>query len=106
MKIRRGCGQRPCRTPVVSRGDTVQVAIPAGLNAIQLSVPARAPRKTIEPDPLASYEQFVAGNPQSETAPVVRGVIDHLARTKGVLDEEMRACIRKTLNNSRTACER
>jgi hypothetical protein len=36
----------------------------------------------------------------------VRGVLEHLGRTKGVLDEELRTYIQKALNNSRTACER
>jgi hypothetical protein len=42
MKIRRGCGRPSFYTLDVSRGDTVRVAIPATLIAIQLSVPALA----------------------------------------------------------------
>ena len=43
--------------------------------------------RRIEPRVLETYEQFVAANSASATTVLLRNVLEHLARTRGVLDE-------------------
>jgi hypothetical protein len=62
--------------------------------------------RTIEPRVLEAYEQFVAANPASATTALLRDVLEHLARTRGVLDEPLREYIRTALGSARTNCER
>jgi hypothetical protein len=62
--------------------------------------------RRIEPRVLEAYEQFVADNAASATAPLLRNVLEHLARTRGVLDEPLREYIRTALGSARTNCER
>lgn len=62
--------------------------------------------RTIEPRVLEAYEPFVAANPASATTPLLRSVLEHLARTRGVLDEPLREYIRAALGSDRTNCER
>jgi hypothetical protein len=62
--------------------------------------------RSIDPQVLASYKRFVFQNPRSDTTPIVRGVLERLGRTKGVMEDELRTYIRQVLKNARTACER
>lgn len=67
--------------------------------------PPGGARRTINPRVLEAYEQFAEGNPASETTPLLRNILEHLARTRGVLDEPLREYIRTTLGSARTNCE-
>jgi hypothetical protein len=62
--------------------------------------------RTIEPRVLEAYEQFVAANSASATTALLRNVLEHLARTRGVLNEPLREYIRTALGSTRTNCER
>jgi hypothetical protein len=62
--------------------------------------------KRIEPRVLEAYAQFVAAHSASATTPLLRNVLEHLARTRGVLDEPLHEYIRTALGSARTSCER
>jgi hypothetical protein len=74
-------------------------------NTPAYEAPGGALRK-IEPRAVEAYEQFVEANPASATTPLLRNIIEHLARTRGVLDEPLREYIRAALGSDRTNCER
>jgi hypothetical protein len=66
----------------------------------------RPGRRTVNPEALASYKEFPARHPESDTAPIAREVVRRVAATNGVLDDALRAYVRKALNSDHTACER
>jgi hypothetical protein len=62
--------------------------------------------RRIEPRVLEAYEQFVAANSASATTALLRNVLEHLARTRGVLDDPLREYMRTAMGSARTNCER
>jgi len=77
-----------------------------GVNNTPAYEPPGGALRTIEPGVLEAYKQFVAANPGSATTPLLQDVLEHLARTRGVLDEPLRGYIRAALGSARTTCER
>jgi len=77
-----------------------------GVNNTPAYEPPGGALRTIEPGVLQAYKRFVAANPASATTPLLQDVLEHLARTRGVLDEPLRGYIRAALGSARTTCER
>jgi hypothetical protein len=79
----------------------LSVARPAAAQGWDWPAPGNAPavfsRRLAELDP-ATIESFA-------TAALLRNVLEHLARTRGVLDEPQREYIRTALGCARTTCE-